>query len=84
MEFGEYENEDCAKANEVVKQVLQDYEGKVKFNFRHFPLTRIHQRSMKAAEAAVAAVAAAVAAISTAVATAAYDSTGAYGSAAAC
>ena len=56
MEFGEYENEDCAKANEVVKQVLQDYDGKVKFNFRHFPLTRIHQRSMKAAEAAVAAV----------------------------
>lgn len=56
MEFGEYENEDCAKANEVVKQVLQDYDGKVRFNFRHFPLTRIHQRSMKAAEAAVAAV----------------------------
>lgn len=56
MEFGEYENEECAKANEVVKQVLQEYDGKVRFNFRHFPLTRIHQRSMKAAEAAVAAV----------------------------
>lgn len=56
MEFGEYENEDCAKANEIVKQVLEDYEGKVRFNFRHFPQTRIHQRSMKAAEAAVAAV----------------------------
>jgi len=56
VEFGEYENEDCAKANEVVKQLLHDYEGKIRFNFRHFPLTRIHQRSMKAAEAAVAAV----------------------------
>lgn len=56
MEFGEYENEDCAKANEVVKQLLEDYEGKIRFNFRHFPLTRIHQRSMKASEAAVAAV----------------------------
>jgi Protein-disulfide isomerase len=55
MEFGEYENEDCAKANEVVKQILEEYEGKVKFNFRHFPLTLIHQRSMKASEAAVAA-----------------------------
>lgn len=55
MEFGEYENEDCAKANEVVKQLLEEYEGKIKFNFRHFPLTRIHQRSMKAGEAAVAA-----------------------------
>jgi protein-disulfide isomerase len=56
MEFGEYENEDCAKANEIVKKVLEDYDGKVRFNFRHFPQTRIHQRSMKAAEAAVAAV----------------------------
>ena len=55
MQFGEYENEDCAKANEIVKQLLEEYEGKIKFNFRHFPLTRIHQRSMKASEAAVAA-----------------------------
>jgi protein-disulfide isomerase len=55
MEFGEYENEDCARANEVVKQLLEEYDGKIRFNFRHFPLTRIHQRSMKAGEAAVAA-----------------------------
>lgn len=55
IEFGEYENEDCAKAHEIVKQILEKYPKKVKFNFRHFPLTRIHQRSMKASEAAVAA-----------------------------
>lgn len=55
MEFGEYENEDCAKAHEVVKQVMEKYEGKIKFNFRHFPLTLVHQRSMKASESAVAA-----------------------------
>lgn len=55
MEFGEYESEECAKANEVVKQLLEEYEGKIRFNFRHFPLTLIHQRSMKAGEAAVAA-----------------------------
>lgn len=55
MEFGEYESEECARANEVVKQLLEEYEGKIKFNFRHFPLTMIHQRSMKAGEAAVAA-----------------------------
>lgn len=55
MEFGEYENEDCAKANEVVKRLLEEFEGKIKFQFRHFPLTKIHQRSMKAGEAAVAA-----------------------------
>lgn len=55
MEFGEYENEDCAKANEVVKQLLEKYEGKIRFQFRHFPLTKIHQRSLKASESAVAA-----------------------------
>ena len=53
-EFGEYESEVCAKANEVVKQILEDYDGRVRFNFRHFPLTHIHQRSLKAGEAAVA------------------------------
>lgn len=55
MEFGEYESEACAKANEVVKRLLDHYEGKIRFNFRHFPQTRIHQRSLKAGEAAVAA-----------------------------
>ena len=53
-EFGEYESEVCAKANEVVKKLLEDYDGKIRFNFRHFPLTNIHQRSLKAGEAAVA------------------------------
>jgi protein-disulfide isomerase len=55
MEFGEYENEDCAKANEVVKKLLEEFDGKIRFNFRHFPLTKIHQRSMKAGEASIAA-----------------------------
>src|SRR6187399_3463282 len=54
-EFGEYESEACAKANEVVKKLLEDYEGKIRFNFRHFPLTKVHQRSLKASESAVAA-----------------------------
>ncbi len=53
-EFGEYESEACAKANDIVKQLLEEYEGKIRFNFRHFPLTKIHQRSLKAGEAAVA------------------------------
>src|SRR6188768_2159534 len=55
MEWGEYESEECAKANEVVKQILEKYEGKIRFQFRHFPLTLIHQRSLKASESAVAA-----------------------------
>ncbi|HEX4850991.1 MAG TPA: thioredoxin domain-containing protein [Puia sp.] len=55
VEFGEYESEDCAKAHEVVKKLLEEFDGKIRFNFRHFPLTKIHQRSLKAGEAAVAA-----------------------------
>jgi protein-disulfide isomerase len=55
MEFGEYESEECAKANEIVKQLLEEYEGKIRFQFRHFPQTLIHQRSLKASESAVAA-----------------------------
>jgi protein-disulfide isomerase len=55
MEFGDYESEACAKVHEVVKQLLEEYDGKIRFNFRHFPQTKIHQRSMKAGEAAVAA-----------------------------
>ena len=53
--YGDYESEACAKANEVVNEILEKYEDKVQFNFRHFPLTRIHQRAQKAAEASVAA-----------------------------
>ena len=30
-EFGEYESEICAKANEVVKQLLEEYDGKIRF-----------------------------------------------------
>lgn len=55
VEFGDYQSEHCARANDVVKQLLQAYEDKIRFNFRHFPLSQVHQYSMKAAEAAVAA-----------------------------
>jgi protein-disulfide isomerase len=55
MEYGDYESEACAKVNEVVKKLLQEFDGKLRFNFRHFPLTRIHQHAMKAAEASLGA-----------------------------
>ncbi|MCZ2222849.1 MAG: DsbA family protein [Chitinophagales bacterium] len=55
MEFGDYESEECAKVNEVIKKILEEHKGIVKFNFRHFPLTKVHQRSQKAAEAAISA-----------------------------
>ena len=39
----------------MVKQILEKYGDKIRFQFRHFPLTKIHQRSLKASESAVAA-----------------------------
>lgn len=55
MEFIDYQSEKCAQAHEIVKKIMKDYGGKVNFNFRHFPLMRIHQKALKAAEAAIAA-----------------------------
>lgn len=55
VEFGDYQSEQCARAHGVVKQLLHSYDDKIRFNFRHFPLSQVHQYSMKAAEAAVAA-----------------------------
>ena len=54
--YGDYESDACAKANNVINQLMEEFEGKLKYNYRHFPLTQIHQKAQKAAEAAVAAV----------------------------
>jgi protein-disulfide isomerase len=53
--FGDYESEATAKANAVVTKLLEEYSGKIKLIYRHFPLTRIHQKAHKAAEAAIGA-----------------------------
>lgn len=55
VEFGDYESDASARSHEVVKKLLATYEGQLKYCFRHFPLTQIHQRAQKAAEAAVGA-----------------------------
>ncbi len=53
--FGDYESEETGQATEVIKQLLEEFAGKVNFVFRHFPLTKIHQKAHKAAEAAIGA-----------------------------
>ena len=40
VEYGDYESSETAKTYEVVRQLLETYKGKVKYNFRHFPLTK--------------------------------------------
>lgn len=54
--YGDYESEACAKAQDIIDQLLRQSKGTIKYQYRHFPLTRIHQYAHKAAEAAVAAV----------------------------
>jgi protein-disulfide isomerase len=53
--FGDYESPDTRQLNDVMKEVMKTFEGKIKFVFRHFPLTQVHQRAHKAAEAAIGA-----------------------------
>ena len=53
--FGDYESAETRELNEVIKKVFDNFKEDVNFVFRHFPLTHIHQRAHKAAEAAIAA-----------------------------
>lgn len=54
VEFGDFQCPACAVAQPITKQVLKDYEGKVNFIFRHFPLPG-HKNAMHASIAAEAA-----------------------------
>ncbi|MFT4975767.1 MAG: protein-disulfide isomerase [Myxococcota bacterium] len=51
VQFAEYQCPYCGQANEVVEQVLKDYEGQVRMVYRDFPLS-FHPRAIPAAVAA--------------------------------
>jgi protein-disulfide isomerase len=55
IEFSDYQCPFCRRAEPTVAQVLKEYEGKVRFVFRHFPLDRIHPQARGASEAAACA-----------------------------
>ncbi len=52
VEYGDYECPHCAHAQPVVKKLEEHYGDKLRFVFRHFPLTQIHQNAQAAAEVA--------------------------------
>lgn len=54
VEYGDFECPYCAKAHVVLESVLGEVGDKMRFVFRHFPLTQIHPRAQQAAEAAEA------------------------------
>jgi protein-disulfide isomerase len=52
VEYGDFECPTCKVAAPAVKMLLDDYAGKVRFVFRHFPLEEVHPHALAAAEAA--------------------------------
>lgn len=56
VEFGDYQCPACRVANPTVLQILRDYQSKVTFVFRNFPLP-MHKNAQISAEAAEAAAA---------------------------
>lgn len=55
VEFSDLQCPACAGVQEPLKKILTKYEGKIKFVYRHFPLTNIHKNAVTAAWAAEAA-----------------------------
>lgn len=57
VEYGDFQCPYCRRAYPIVKQVQEQLGAQLRFGFRNFPLTRIHQHAEHAAEAAEAAAA---------------------------
>jgi protein-disulfide isomerase len=55
VEYGDYECPPCASFDTVVRQYIEKHPDTLKFEFRHFPLTRPHPNALSAAVAAEAA-----------------------------
>jgi len=52
VEYGDFECPNCGQAYPAVKLRLKRFEHRVRFVFRHFPLTDVHPHAELAAEAA--------------------------------
>jgi len=55
VEYGDFECPSCGAAYPIVEGVRKKMGARLRFVFRHFPLTQIHPHAMHAAEAAEAA-----------------------------
>jgi protein-disulfide isomerase len=55
LEYGDYECPYSRQAFRAIEQGERQLSGRVRFAFRHFPLTQIHQHALAAAAAAEAA-----------------------------
>jgi protein-disulfide isomerase len=52
IEFSDFQCPYCQRVQPTLKQLLAEYQGKIRLVFRDFPLRNIHPQAQKAAEAA--------------------------------
>lgn len=55
VEYGDYDCPSCRGAYEMIETLLAQQGERIRFAFRHFPLTKAHPRALPAARAAEAA-----------------------------
>jgi protein-disulfide isomerase len=55
LEYGDYECPYSRQAFRAIERVEREFAGRVRFAFRHFPLTQIHPHALAASAAAEAA-----------------------------
>ena len=55
IEYADFQCSACASYNPIIKQILAEYEGKILFIYRNFPLTNIHRNAVISAQAGYAA-----------------------------
>lgn len=55
VEFSDFECPFCARAFPIVQQIMKEYPNDVKVVYKHLPLSDIHPRAQKAAEASACA-----------------------------
>lgn len=51
VEYGDYECSHCGRAHPIVQEILRTMGDKIRFVFRHFPLSEIHPHALHAAVA---------------------------------
>ena len=55
VEFADFQCPACKAYHPIIKEILSAYDGRIKFVYKHFPLTSIHANATPAAKAAEAA-----------------------------
>lgn len=55
VEFGDFQCPACKQYFPVVEQVVEKHKANIQFQFRHFPLTKIHRHAFEGSRAAEAA-----------------------------